>query len=120
MSVSYKASERDSRPWGEWEVLVASDGYVVKRITVLPGKRLSLQSHRYRAEVWTVVSGEAEAVVGDRTERLSRGGTVRIAAGERHRMCNGGSVPMVFVEVQTGDILSEDDIVRYEDDYSRV
>ena len=107
------------RPWGHYENLLERDDHKVKEIIVKPGQRLSLQQHQRRAEHWTVVSGEALATVGEREIPLKPGQSVEIARGAVHRIMNPGDVPLVFVEVQTGDYFGEDDIIRLEDDYGR-
>lgn len=107
------------RPWGHYENLLERDDHKVKEIIVKPGKRLSLQKHRRRAEHWTVVSGEALVTVGEREIPLKPGQSVDIPKGEVHRIMNPGGVPLVFIEVQMGDYFGEDDIIRLEDDYGR-
>ncbi len=111
--------ESDTRPWGNYVVLTDEPDHKVKRITVLPGKRLSLQSHERRNEHWYVVSGQAVVTLDDREIALGPGGSVDIPTAARHRMANAGTGPMVFIEVQRGDYFGEDDIRRYEDDYGR-
>ncbi len=115
----YEPGASDVRPWGTWTVLATGDGYAVKEIVVNPGEVLSLQSHEHRSEHWVVLSGEAEVTLGDRTLARTSNQTVYIPAGTRHRIANVGETPMRFIEVQTGDLLSEDDIHRYEDRYGR-
>ncbi|MGM0689385.1 MAG: mannose-1-phosphate guanylyltransferase/mannose-6-phosphate isomerase [Bacillota bacterium] len=107
------------RPWGSYTSLELGETYQVKRINVNPGARLSLQSHRRRAENWVVVSGEAFVTIDDRQIAVKKGESVFVPTGARHRMENRGSEPMVLIEVQNGDYLGEDDIERYEDDYGR-
>jgi len=119
-SAAYAAGQRDLRPWGEWMVIDCGAGFVVKRITVRAGQRLSLQRHRHRAEQWVVVAGVATVTRGDAVFALAAGETVRIAPGEAHRVANQGADDVVFIEVQTGALLSEDDIERLDDDYGRV
>jgi mannose-6-phosphate isomerase len=109
----------ESRPWGRYTVLDEGDGYKVKRIEVLPGKRLSYQKHASRTEHWTVVSGEARLTLDGRVVDLGAGGSVEISAGTPHRVANPGQETLVFIEVQRGHYLGEDDIVRLEDDYGR-
>jgi mannose-6-phosphate isomerase len=109
----------EDRPWGSFHVIDEELGYKVKRIMVNPGGRLSLQSHRHRAEHWTVASGVATVTVGKTVKRLGPAESVDIAKGEVHRLENDGSEIAVIVEVQFGDYLGEDDIVRYEDVYNR-
>jgi len=115
----YAVGQRDARPWGEWMVIDVGAGFVVKRITVRPGQRLSLQRHRHRAEQWVVVAGIAQVTRGDAVFALAPGETVRIAPGETHRVANQGVDNVVFIEVQTGSVLSEDDIERLDDQYGR-
>ena len=110
---------KDHRPWGWFETLALGDRFQVKRIVVKPGGILSLQSHVHRAEHWIVVSGTAKVTVGDDVKLLSENQSVYIPLGAIHRMENPGKLPMTLIEVQTGAYLGEDDIVRYEDLYSR-
>ena len=117
--VRYEVGESDSRPWGRWEVIGTGSRYTVKRITVLPGQRLSLQYHHHRSEHWTVVDGAAEVELDGVTHQLGAGEHVFIPLGARHRVRNGGDAPLVFIEVQVGDLLDENDIVRVSDDYGR-
>jgi len=109
----------DYRPWGHAETLQVGDGFLVKRITVAPGRALSLQMHNHRSEHWVVVRGEAEVVRGDEQFTLAPDESTYIPVGTRHRLTNRGSVPLEVIEIQTGDRLSEDDIVRFEDRYAR-
>jgi mannose-6-phosphate isomerase-like protein (cupin superfamily) len=108
------------RPWGRWVILQRGAGFQVKLIEVLPGQRLSLQYHRHRSEVWVKVSGEAEAVVGGRRFAPGDLEPVVVPAGTVHRLGNPGQKLLRVIEVQQGDVISEDDIVRLEDDYDRV
>lgn len=110
---------RDHRPWGWFETLVLSDRFQVKRIVVHPGAALSLQSHFHRSEHWIVVAGTAKVTINEDVRLLTENQSVYIPLGAVHRMENPGKVPMVLIEVQTGTYLGEDDIVRYEDVYSR-
>jgi len=107
------------RPWGKYTTLEKSEHFVVKLITVNPGKRLSLQKHYHRSEHWVVVSGTAEVQIGDKTFLLRPNESTYIPIGEIHRLSNPGKIPLKIIEVQVGDYLSEDDIVRLEDDYER-
>ena len=110
----------DRRPWGSFTVLDEGEGYKVKRIEVLPGKRLSYQRHARRAEHWMVVAGTARVTL-DGGERVVRcGETMDIRVGAAHRVENPGADLLVFIEIQRGDYLGEDDIVRLEDDFGRV
>ena len=109
----------DHRPWGWFESLVVGGRFQVKRIVVKPGAALSLQSHHHRAEHWIVVEGTAKVTIGQEIKLLTENQSVYIPLGETHRLENPGKVNMVLIEVQTGSYLGEDDIVRYEDIYSR-
>ncbi len=110
---------RDYRPWGWFDSLVIGQRFQVKRIVVKPGAALSLQSHVHRSEHWIVVEGTALVTVDDKKTLVGENQSVYIPLGAVHRMENPGKVPMVLIEVQTGSYLGEDDIVRYEDVYSR-
>jgi mannose-6-phosphate isomerase-like protein (cupin superfamily) len=109
----------DRRPWGTFTVLDEGDGFKVKRIEVLPGKRLSYQKHAQRAEHWVVVNGTAKVTLDDREIIVERGQAVDIAIGSAHRVENPGQELLVFIEVQRGSYLGEDDIVRLQDDFGR-
>ncbi len=107
------------RPWGAYTVLEDTLGYKIKRIVVMPGKRLSLQKHFHRSEHWTVVSGTAVVTIGEREIPLRANESIHIPMGELHRLENAGKLNLVIIETQIGDYLGEDDIVRIEDDYKR-
>jgi len=107
------------RPWGKYEVLIDEDNHKVKKITVYPGAKLSLQSHNKRAEHWVVVKGTAEIVHGEDLLTLEENESTFIPVGTKHRLGNPGKTNLEIIEVQTGDYLEEDDIVRYEDVYKR-
>jgi mannose-6-phosphate isomerase-like protein (cupin superfamily) len=108
------------KPWGNYTVLCCEPGFQVKRVELLPGLRLSLQKHAQRAEKWLVVSGKALVTVGQTKEAAEKGSFIDIPCGQLHRIQNTGKDPLVFIEVQLGDYLGEDDIVRLEDDFGRV
>jgi mannose-1-phosphate guanylyltransferase/mannose-6-phosphate isomerase len=110
---------RERRPWGSFEVLAGGDRYQVKRLEVNPGAKLSLQSHRHRAEEWTVVNGTARVTLDDAELTITEGGSVSVPIEGKHRLANPGKIPLVVIEVQLGSYLGEDDIVRYADDYGR-
>ena len=109
----------ETRPWGKFEGLSEGQGFLVKRITVNPGGRLSLQKHRHRAERWIVAAGDAVVTRDDEVLRLGVGDMVVIPLGAVHRLENEGDTPLEIIEVQLGEILREDDIVRLEDVYGR-
>jgi mannose-6-phosphate isomerase len=111
--------EHDERPWGSYTVLADGAGYKVKRITVQAGKRLSYQRHARREEHWFVVGGAGRATIdGDEFEVVS-GTAVDVPVEAAHRIANTAAEPLVLIEVQRGDYLGEDDIVRLEDDFGR-
>ncbi len=109
----------ETRPWGEFHVLDEQPGFKVKRIRVNPGGRLSLQSHRHRGEHWTVVNGTPTVTVGDSVRKLSLAQSIDIPKGAKHRLENLDAGIVEIIEVQFGDYLGEDDIIRYEDAYNR-
>lgn len=114
------ANYREERPWGWFEILFEEAGLKVKRIMVKPGKRLSLQSHENRAENWVVIRGRALFTLEEKTYELEPHQAVFIPEKSKHRMENPGGEEMVFIEVQTGSYLGEDDITRYQDDFDRI
>jgi mannose-1-phosphate guanylyltransferase/mannose-6-phosphate isomerase len=107
------------RPWGYYEGIDAGDRFQVKRITVKPGEKLSLQMHHHRAEHWIVVSGTARVTCGDKVILLAENESTYIPLGTTHRLENPGKLPLHLIEVQSGSYLGEDDIVRFEDIYQR-
>jgi len=109
----------DRRPWGTFTVLDEGDTFKVKRIEVLPGKRLSYQKHTQRAEHWVVVEGTARVTLDDRDIIVEKGEAIDIPIGSAHRVENPGDELLVFIEVQRGSYLGEDDIIRLQDDFGR-
>jgi mannose-1-phosphate guanylyltransferase len=109
-----------SRPWGSYTVLEEGEGFKIKRIVVKPDQSLSLQMHHHRSEHWVVVSGVAKVTNGEQVLILNRNQSTYIPAGNKHRLENPGLLDLVMIEVQSGDYLGEDDIVRYEDAYGRI
>lgn len=107
------------RPWGTYTVLEEGVGFKIKRIEVKPGSRLSLQAHHHRSEHWIVVSGTAKVTNGEREILLTTNQSTYIPCGFKHRLENPGILPLVLIEVQSGDYLGEDDIVRFDDVYGR-
>jgi len=107
------------RPWGSYTVLEESGVYKIKRVTVRPGQKLSLQLHHHRSEHWVVVSGTAEVVLDGEIHLLRKGESTFVRSGMKHRLKNPGVIPLEVIEVQLGEYLEEDDIVRFEDDYGR-
>ena len=109
----------DDRPWGSFTVLDEAEGYKVKRIEVLPGKRLSYQRHARRSEHWMIVAGTGKVTIDGRNILVAPGTAVDIPSGAAHRVESLSSGTLIFIEVQRGDYLGEDDIVRLEDDFGR-
>ncbi|MCY1410967.1 Alginate biosynthesis protein AlgA [compost metagenome] len=107
------------RPWGTYTTLEEGERFKIKRIVVKPGASLSLQMHHHRSEHWTVVSGMAKVTNGDSSFLLNTNESTFIPAGHQHRLENPGVINLVLIEVQSGDYLGEDDIVRLEDNYGR-
>ena len=112
--------ECEERPWGRFFVLHDEPSYKLKRIEVDPGGRLSYQYHHKRSEAWTIVEGVGSITLDGDIKDYSKGETVLIPQGVKHRIENKGQEKVVFIEVQTGTYFGEDDIVRIEDDYNRV
>ena len=108
----------DNRPWGRWEEYLFESGYRVKRIMVFPQKRLSLQFHLMRSEVWVIVEGTGKMTLGEKTFPIKAGDVIQIDKGQPHRVENDSDTMLVLIETQIG-ICPEDDIVRIEDDFGR-
>lgn len=110
----------DYRPWGAFTVLQEDKGYKVKKLLILPDKRISTQLHYHRSEHWIVVAGTANVFIDGEEHLVRTGESTFIEAGQTHRLSNPGKLPLIVIEVQCGDYLEEDDIVRFEDDYGRI
>ncbi len=115
----HKVHRTVHRPWGTYTVLEESPSFKIKRIVVKPQGSLSLQMHHHRSEHWIVVSGTAEVINGDKTFLVATNESTYIPAGHKHRLRNPGMIDLVMIEVQSGQYLGEDDIVRFEDNYGR-
>src|SRR5262245_221421 len=109
----------EERPWGSFTVLDEAASYKVKRIEVLPQKRLSYQKHKHRAEHWMVVAGVAKVTLDGHEITVATGGVVDVPVGSAHRIENVGGEKLIFVEIQRGPYLGEDDIQRLQDDFGR-
>ena len=107
------------RPWGSFSILEHSEFYKVKRLSVLPEKRLSYQLHYHRNEHWVVVSGTALVIIEGKENLLRAGESIYVPSGKKHRLINPGKLPLEVIEIQNGEYLGEDDIVRFEDDFLR-
>ena len=116
---AYSNQEVGERPWGRWFVLDSGAGYTIKKMEVDPGHRLSLQYHHHRSEHWLVIAGVGEVEIDGETTAIVESSHVHIPLKAVHRVRNNGTVPLVILELQQGDILDEADIVRLEDDYAR-
>ncbi len=119
LEIERPQARHQNPPWGRWEVLLDEGSYKVKRITVLPGKRLSYQKHFKREEHWIVVKGNALVTLDGKDILLKSGQAVDIPRKAAHRIANKGESLLVFIEVQRGSYFGEDDIIRLEDDYGR-
>lgn len=117
--VRYAIGDYEERPWGSWRVVDTGPTFTTKQVTLKVGHRLSLQFHNHRSEHWVIVAGSGEATVGGDRIRVEAGRHVNIPSGVQHRIHNTGDSLLVFVEVQLGELLDENDIVRLEDDYAR-
>jgi mannose-1-phosphate guanylyltransferase/mannose-6-phosphate isomerase len=117
---AYKLHRTVARPWGTYTVLEEGRRFKIKRIEVKPGASLSLQMHHHRSEHWIVVSGMAKVVNGEREILVGTNESTYIPAGHKHRLENPGVLDLVMIEVQSGEYLGEDDIVRFQDNYGRV
>jgi mannose-6-phosphate isomerase-like protein (cupin superfamily) len=119
MGIRYQLNEKDNRPWGSWEVVNIGNKYIVKKIVVNPHSALSLQLHHHREEHWVITSGKAIITIGEKRMELLPGKAVMIPKETKHRMENITDEPIEFIEIQMGNILDENDIVRFEDRYNR-
>jgi mannose-6-phosphate isomerase len=120
LTAGLSSNVSDTRPWGTFTVLEEGRGYKIKRIEVNPGHRLSLQMHHHRSEHWIVVSGTARVTCGDQEIIIGHNQSTYVPQCTLHRLENPGVIPLVIIEVQNGEYLGEDDIIRFQDDYSRV
>lgn len=109
----------EERPWGSYTVLEEKNGYKIKRVEVKPKQRLSLQKHYHRSEHWIVVSGTALVTNGETISTVHVNESIYIPKATLHRLENPGIIPLILIEVQSGEYLGEDDIVRFDDDYNR-
>ena len=120
MTINYKVGEHDTRPWGTWEVIAVGEHHIVKKIVVMPGQQLSLQIHHHRDEHWIIAEGTAEVTLDQKVFQAPSNTPIFIKVGQKHRVANRTDKPVIFIEVQTGETLDENDIVRLEDNYGRV
>jgi mannose-1-phosphate guanylyltransferase/mannose-6-phosphate isomerase len=110
---------QDYRPWGDYKILEEEKTYKIKHINIGVGQKVSYQLHHHRSEHWIIVSGMAKVTIDDVVQFVSSGESIFIRPGQKHRLENPGKIPLQVIEVQMGDYLEEDDIIRFEDDYGR-
>ena len=120
MPITYKTGDKDTRPCGTWEVLSVGEKFIVKKIMVMPHQKLSLQLHHHRDEHWIIAEGTAEVTLDERIFTAPANTAIFIKTKQKHRIENKTDSPVVFIEVQTGDTLDENDIIRLEDSYGRI
>ena len=108
------------RPWGEYTVLEEGPGYKIKRIVVKPGEKLSLQMHNHRSEHWVVVKGTAKVTIGDKVMHIHENESVYVPKSTPHRLENPGKIPLEIIEIQNGEYIGEDDIIRLDDEHGRI
>lgn len=117
---TYRLGEAGERPWGQWRVLDIQPNVVVKKLFINPRGRISLQRHQYRSERWIVINGTATVRCGDDISHLQVGESACIPCGTVHRLSNETAEPLCIIEIQLGELLSEEDIERFNDDYGRI
>jgi mannose-1-phosphate guanylyltransferase/mannose-1-phosphate guanylyltransferase/mannose-6-phosphate isomerase len=115
----YKFHTTVFRPWGSYTILEEQEQFKIKRITVNPAVKLSLQMHHHRSEHWVVVKGTAKVTCGEKIYLVTENQSTYIPCGEKHRLENPGVIPLELIEVQNGSYLGEDDIIRFDDDFGR-
>ena len=115
-----KSLEETIRPWGNYKKFYQENGVWIKRIEVNPKGRLSLQKHQHRSEKWIVVHGQGLAIVDDKEIPVAPGSVVDVPLGAVHRIGNPHENPLIFIEVACGEHLTEEDIIRIQDDYTRL
>jgi len=108
------------KPWGSFEILETGEKYALKKITVVPGGSLSLQSHEHRSEHWVIAQGIAEIIIDDKTHIIKENHHIFIPKGSKHRLTNNNTETLIVIEMWYGEILEENDIKRYEDIYDRI
>ncbi|MBP0004354.1 MAG: phosphomannose isomerase type II C-terminal cupin domain [Cyanobacteria bacterium SBC] len=118
-ALTHSVAATELRPWGSFTILEEGPRYKIKRIEVKPGHRLSLQMHHHRSEHWIVVSGTARVICDEKVQMIYSNQSTYVPQGTQHRLENPGVIPLVLIEVQNGEYLGEDDIVRFQDDYAR-
>jgi mannose-6-phosphate isomerase-like protein (cupin superfamily) len=119
LNINTKQSKTE-RPWGSYEILCKGPGYQSKRLTINSGQRLSLQTHKHRDEQWVIAKGTAKVTIGDKIITLGKGQSAEVPRTMQHRIENISDIDSLeIIEVQIGDYIDEEDIIRLEDDYGR-
>ena len=117
-SILEDKQEKVIRPWGYYHLLVKTNEYLIKQIVILPKKSISLQKHKHRSEHWIVLKGEADIVIDNKIMLLKESESAFVPATKKHKITNNLSQPLIILETQLGKILSEEDIIRYDVDYT--
>ncbi len=115
-----KLNKKTYRPWGSFTSIEKGESWQVKRLEIKPKASLSLQMHHHRAEHWVVVNGTAKIEIDEKISILSENESIYVPLGSKHRLSNPGKLPLILIEIQSGNYLGEDDIVRFEDNYGRL
>ena len=118
-SILQDRQEKVVRPWGYYHLLVKTNEYLIKQIVILPKKSISLQKHNHRSEHWIVLKGEADIVIDTKIMLLKESESAFVPANMKHKITNNLSEPLIILETQLGKILSEEDIIRYDVDYTK-
>lgn len=118
-SILEDKQEKVIRPWGYYHFLVKTNEYLIKQIVILPKKSISLQKHKHRSEHWIVLNGEADIVIDNKIMLLKESESAFVPANKKHKITNNLSQPLIILETQLGKILSEEDIIRYDVDYTK-
>ena len=119
LQIQKNNQEKIDRPWGHYLLLVKTDEYLIKQIVILPKKSISLQKHNHRSEHWIVLSGQASIIINNKKMLLNESESAFVAANDKHKITNNTTQPLVILETQLGKILSEEDIIRYDVDYTK-
>ena len=118
-SILEDKQEKVIRPWGYYHLLVKTNEYLIKQIVILPKKSISLQKHKQRSEHWIVLNGDADIVIDNKLMLLKESESAFVPANKKHKITNNLSQPLIILETQLGKILSEEDIIRYDVDYTK-
>ena len=119
LAIQKNNQEKIDRPWGHYLLLVKTNEYLIKQIVILPKKSISLQKHNHRSEHWIVLSGQASIIINNKKMLLNESESAFVAANDKHKITNNTTRPLVILETQLGKILSEEDIIRYDVDYTK-